>query len=158
VFSVINKKLGDNFNHVHVYFTQMISQYKNSPYPMLSRCLEPQLIDGEYGIMFLKNSKSKARLIDDGIDVYPTAVSEIDMQEMGICESEPNEDWEECKCDHNVQVHLVDHEVYKAKVPASKRKEYFEADQGFINDFHCEDCSQCRKCLLSDRSKMMSLQ
>ena len=159
VFSVINKKLGDNFNHVHVYFTQMISQYKNSPYPMLSRCLEPQLINGEYGVMFLKNSKPKARLIDDGIDVYPTAVSEIDMQEMGICDSEPNEDWEECKCDHNVQVHLVDHGVYKAKVPVSKRKEYFdEDDQGFINDFRCEDCLQCKKCLLSDRSKMMSLQ
>ena len=164
LFSKVNKKLGNNFNHLCIFFTQMVNQYRNSPHVALLKSLQHDYVEGDHGIMFVNDATPKSRIdTQDGIELYPSAINEIDMQEMGIPESDPYDyDADTCICDHETSDTDTAQPllgVYKAKIPVSQRKEYMdEEDQGLIYSYRCEDCAKCKKCLLSDRNKMMSLQ
>ena len=162
VFSQVNKKVGNNFNHVNIYFTQMINQYRDSPYPRLASILNEELEDTGFGAMLAKEDAMRSKICtNDGYDLYPTAINEIDMQDLGVQESRPMDlEEDECICEHTHLERIGKNKaVYKAKIPVAKRKEYVdEEDQGLIKDFRCTDCARCKKCSLSDRSKMMSLQ
>ena len=164
VFSSVNQM--NNVNHVNAFFLEVTNQYRNSLYPRLATALEPEYTEGDAGIMFLKNSSPKAKMLtEEGMEVYPTAVSDTDIAEMGILEVGPeSEDLEEtCICsplaDPKPCITSVSMSIHKAKIPISKRKEYIdEEDMAFGEGYRCSDCAQCKKCLVSDRSKMMSLQ
>ena len=168
VFSEVNKKIGNNSNHVNIYFMQMINQYRNSPYTMLLSGIEPELIEnkGLLGVSYMKDTTLKSRIaLEDGADVYPSPVNEVDLRELGILEPSKEVDEEVCTCSpaHDVSEHglvqSVNLGIYKAKVPVSQRKEYFdEDDQENVQNYRCDDCARCKKCFISDRSKMMSLQ
>ena len=174
VFTNANKKAGNSFNHVNVYFMNMISQYRNSPYPALATSLQPEYEEGIEGLLMEKEIALKSKILtQDGLEIYPTAVNEIDIQEMGVVESNitsdmneldnqlaketqnnPKADKAQCVCNHGRIL-----SAHKAKIPVSKRKEYFDADdQELIKDIRCDDCARCKQCSLSNRGKMMSLQ
>ena len=169
VFTNVNKKLGAGFNHVNVYFTEMVNQYRNSFYPALASAMEPEEEESVLtpSFMFVKKSEPKSRLVTyDGLEISPTAVSETDLVEMGLPTDTSEDDYNEvCICTDGHKSTTVaelcpgSHGVYKAKVPVSKRKEYVdEPDQGLVSDIRCDDCRKCKKCSLSDRGKMLSLQ
>ena len=153
-----NKRLGGNFNHVSVFFTTMVNSYLRSPYPALARAMEPEYEEVIPGIMMAKQVQPSSKITTvDKFDLYPSAVCETDLQEMGIKESEPSE-LQQCICtDQNCKKPVT--AVHKAKIPVAKRKEYIDAeDQGQIDSFRCDDHPRCKKCSLSDKGEMMSLQ
>ena len=45
LFSRINKKLKGNFNHINVFFSELVSQYRNSPYPAIAKGLEQEMVE-----------------------------------------------------------------------------------------------------------------
>ena len=167
VFTSVNKKLGPSFNHVNIYFTQVVNQYRNSFYPSLSCAIDMDEEESVLhpGIMFAKES-GPTHVVDplDEPDIYPTAISDVGPDTDTLEDSYSNID-EVCVCTQGYMTPTLSnvcpgiHGAYKAKIPVSKRKEYVdEADQGLVSDIRCDDCRKCKKCSLSDRGKMLSLQ
>ena len=167
VFSDANKMVGNNFNHVNIFMSQMVDQYRNSLYPSLLHAVEPGMVDNESGLSFVKEPTNDVKFeTENGVEIYPTAIDEVDMIEMGVNVNSADTEDEVCIClpCHGdeaplKEVHHLSVGIHKARVPVSQRREYVdEEDQGFIDNFRCEDCAKCKKCVISDRSKMMSLQ
>lgn len=157
LFTTINKEQR-SFNHVNAFFMDMVTEYKNSLYPALSAVLTPGLSEGGAGFTIVTEATKEYRTMTDNGDViYPTALDECDLHE-----SEGtvyHNEQEACICSPISDPQPCTVRIHKAKVPVSKRKEYFdEEDQAFSEGFRCEDCAQCKKCLISDRNIMKSLQ
>ena len=154
-FTEVNRMAGANFVHMSVFFMQAYTQYKNSFYPALSHVLEPEIEETLPGIFMAKQDPPYSKIATEtGLELNPSAVNSADLQQMGIFEVD-QEDCNPCKCDGHDYATVG---VYKAKVPVSKRKEYIdESDQALLNDIRCDICKNCKKCSLSDREKMISL-
>ena len=155
LFTSVNSKLG-NVNHINVYFTDMINQYKNSIYPALTSVLEPKLAE-RAGIYTETDCPSTDLIVmPNSAEVFPSAVNQNDLIDFGLSPV-PMED--ECICQPIGDPTPCIQGVHKAKIPISKRKEYFdEEDKGNSDGYRCKDCALCKKCLISDSKKMMSLQ
>ena len=157
IFSTVNSQV-QSVSHLNVFFTQMIHQYRNSLYPALSCTLEPELQEIGRGVFCEKEAYLSHKLkTNEGTEVSPTAVDEIDLEEMNgetikevdeICICSPLENPVPCSST-----------VHKARIPISRRKEYLDQeDMAFIDGYRCQDCSLCKKCMVTDRNKMTSLQ
>ena len=174
IFSDVNKNCKGNLNHVNVFFTQMVNQYKNSPYSALSSSLLPEMEEGVPGLYHVTESTPKYRLFTEtGMSVYPTPLSSADFNEAGSNEIDETEDdvidysstcLADTKAAYSSKVehcHHIDSMpcVHKAKVPLLKLKEFMDQeDIGNAINYRCSDCLKCKKCNASDRVKMMSLQ
>ena len=162
--NIFSKVKGTTASHIGIFFSNAISQYMQSPYPSLARCLEPELEETDIGIMLVKDSRPSCKITTtDPIDLYPSAITETDIAEMGVLENEPIELQPAHCASHPIydlsHSHTSGIQSHKAKVPISKRKEYIDAeDQCLAGSFRCESCAKCPKCSLSDKTKMMSLQ
>ena len=47
LFTSVNKRTGGNVNHINIYFSQVINQYRNSLYPVLTRASTVELADSD---------------------------------------------------------------------------------------------------------------
>ena len=162
LFTSVNKSVG-SVSHLNAFYIDMISQYRNSVYPALSNSLQENVKETCGGIMFVNDDHIRYRYKTvTGMEINPTAVSNTDLDEMGEPTLEPaNIEEETCICSplNNPLPCTVINAVHKAKIPISKRKQYVdEEDMAFADGYRCETCAQCKKCLVSDRTKMMSLQ
>jgi hypothetical protein len=165
LFTKVNKKNGTHFNQINAFFIDMASKFNSSPFPSIARSLNPDFEDTGFGVMMADYSNSKKTFLSDESQIYPSSISEEILTDLDIepPDDDAIEDFCECEAlfDTPSSVEEIGNlpKIYKAKVPVSKRKEYFdEEDQGFVNNLRCEDCLKCKKCSLSDRGKMMSLQ
>ena len=96
IFTDVNNKT-PSFNHASMYFAGLISQYRNSPYPTLSRTLEMELDEPLPGLFLTKNHMPTSKIILSGNqEVYFSALDEEDMGDLGIPEKESNDS--ECHC------------------------------------------------------------
>ena len=84
LFTTVNKRTGGNVNHFRVYLTQLVNQYKGSPYPMLSRAPSPDLEDSGYGLAKYKTIQSVSSYHCGGRGtIYPTSLTSRDFEELG---------------------------------------------------------------------------
>ena len=151
--SAINKRFGGgNINHLNVFFTQMLHQYRNSLYPSLALALEPEFLDSGYGVLQVKEPVLPYSFKTiSGDHIYPTPMSKKDFVELG---QDVDED-ETCSLDHCDCSSIVN--IFKARIPLSKQREFLDEDDiSTGNDFRCNKCMRC-KCATSNRSKMVSL-
>ena len=157
MFSDVNKKVGGNVNHLYSYFTQLVNQYKSSPFLSLRAAFEPEILDSGHGICFEKdpcitysfNSTS-------GQGFYPTPLTKCDLEELG---HDVNDDFDidtticpeaHCNCP-------TTNWVFKAKIPLVKQKSFMdEEDKDDLVNYRCEKCMKC-KCASSSTARMMSL-
>ena len=182
VFTEVNRRAGVTANHVQAYFTEMINQYRYSPYVTLSHSLEPELEESLPGFMVHKRSSQHPAINFAGsCNLNKTPLDEIDYQEMGyVTKTIPDQheaDVTECECihvcmnsagalsgnspkigksskDQNPKIH-----INKAKISVAKLKGYIDeqdVDPGYSP--RCENCKLCTKCGLSSKSRMISLQ
>lgn len=165
-FTEANKSKGSHFNQINAFFLSMVTQYHTSPYVSIAQALQPDLEDTGHGIMLAHHAKTpSSTLTNDNIVIQPSLITEETLKNLDIAEIEDETETLFCACDpiNDTSTALQDIgskiSVHKAKVPVSRRKEYFDMeDQGFVSNYRCEDCSKCKKCSLSDKTKMMSLQ
>ena len=157
LFTSINRATGGNVNHFRVYFTQLVNQYKGSPYPMLAHALHPDLEDIGHGLAQYKTDKPvySYQLGDRGT-IHPTPLTSKDFMELGedvIDETDANEGTtpDICACPQTI---LSSH---KARIPLSKQRDYpDDDDKDLLVNFRCPVCLKC-KCATSNTQKMMSL-
>ena len=164
LFTEVNRK-SRGFNHVSFHFMQMINQYKNSLYPALSAALEPCMKESVEGVLVPTNNVQCTQIRESNFCLYASPVDASDMQEMGIPVEVPEDNPEEdCTCGGFYSSVIMMEgttakSVHKAKVPLAKKKEYFDQDD--IEQTHamrCEDCTKCKKCGQSAKTRMISLQ
>lgn len=55
-FTAANERYFGNANHIQIYFTQIVNQYRNSLYPALSQVLDPELIPVADSVLVPKDS------------------------------------------------------------------------------------------------------
>ena len=185
VFTNINKEAGKNSNHVQVFFTEMVNQYRYSPYVTLSHNLKREYEEQLPGFLTPKNTPQIPKLqFHDTCHLSKSPLDETDYQDMGYPQVFNPQDpldyrSEECSCIHvcrenseprNVHGSIVEAEsaidpvktsicVNKAKISVSKLKGYIDEndlDHGFSP--RCENCKLCTKCGTSTKSRMISLQ
>ena len=157
LFTAVNKRFNGSINFMTVFFTQAISQYRNSIYPSIMSKLEPELIDTGHGVCLVADAKLDYSIkSNSGHDTFPTPLTSKDFTELGketIDETTTSSD----NCPLNHCVCIATQYAYKAKVPLSKQRDYLDEDD--IDDtinYRCEQCQQC-KCNSSNRLKMISL-
>lgn len=165
-FTKVNKSNGTHFNQVNAFFMNMASQIKTSPYSSIAHSLNPDYEDTGFGVMIADYKNTKKSFISYESHILPSSVTDDILSDLDV--DPPDNDTIDdkfCACEpiYNTPSGMNElgnlPKVHKAKVPVSKRKEYFdEEDQSHIANYRCEDCLKCKKCSLSDRSKMMSLQ
>lgn len=171
LFTEVNSKLGGNFNHVTVFFSEMINKYRNSLYPILSGASELDFLDdSDLPICSLKEKSNvytmKASSELD-IVVYPTPLTAddtkiFDVQEVDevidLDDTEPkSEDYLATEDGLVTGMHFCS--AYKAKIPLDKLiKMVDDEDIDNIVNYRCPQCSKCVKCSQSNRTKTMSLQ
>ena len=96
IFTDVNNKT-PSFNHASMYFAGLISQYRNSPYPTLSRTLEIDLDEPLPGLFLTKTHMPTSKIIlSDKQEVYFSALDEEDIGDLGIPEKESNDS--DCHC------------------------------------------------------------
>ena len=99
VFSDVNKMAGNNFNHVNIFMCQMVEQYRNSLYPSLLHAVKPEMVDEESGLSVVKEPSNDVKFkTEDGVEIYPTAVDEMDMVELGVDVDPADTEDEICVC------------------------------------------------------------
>lgn len=162
LFSKINKKFEGNFNHINVFMCHITNEYRNSLYPTLTRALEPELGELTDSVMYLKEESTLRYDLpcDSGGKLYPTPLTCADFEELGSPEVNETEEETFCQCKESEPwaVHYS-HSVHKARVPLSKLKDFVDEDDiGNTVNFRCSSCLKCKKCMVSDKVKMMSLQ
>jgi hypothetical protein len=156
-FSMVNKRFHGNVGFLKAYFTQAISQYRNSLYPSLLDKYQPEIADTGCNFSHLKDpSLTYSYESYCGQDIMPTPLTANDFEELG---QSVNGELESslllcpevhCTC-------LTSSKVFKAKVPLSKQRSYLdEQDMDDTINYKCSKCSKC-KCSSSNREKMLSL-
>jgi hypothetical protein len=157
VFSDIHKKFGGNVNHIYSYFTEVINQYRGSPYSALKSILDPEIVDTGYGVCHYKEkSFAYSYQSSTGCDVRPTPLTQGDFDDLDLNTFDDLEPAAaECSAIHcSCPSTIV---AFKAKVPLSKLKTYIdEEDKDDTINFRCEVCMRC-KCATSSTTRMISL-
>ena len=160
--TAVNRRTKGNVNHMNAYFIEMVSQYRNSLYPGLTRALSPELVESELGILRVKeNMPIYQYKTETGESIYPSALTSQDMNELGKpTKDESNMEDLQCMADHCIcTLHNKDPQIHvlKAKIPLQKQKVFIDQDDAdnTIN-FRCSECQKC-KCATSNKTKMMSL-
>jgi len=164
LFTEANRQTHGDVNHINVYFTQMVNQYRNSLYPILSEALEPEMEEGECGMLQISERQPVySYLSKSGVPVFPTALTDRDMTELGKSTTEEIADDQvdcpavHCCCDVKIPGLTPQSSVHKAKIALSKQREFIdEDDMDNTVNFRCSECQRC-KCSTSNRTKMMSL-
>ena len=138
-FTDINKKLGGNVNHFYSYFTEVVNQYRGSPYAALKSIFDPDLIDTGHGIYQYKDDT-----FEDVKKLDQVCLENLEPDNTVDC---PNP---HCVCPpHSV--------VFKAKIPLSKQRIYIdEDDKHDLVNFRCEKCLKC-KCASNSTAQMLSI-
>ena len=83
LFTEVNNKTGGSFNHINIFFTEMVNSYKNSLYPMLAGAPLFTEEDDEIPIEWPKRKLDIHCIKADNeldIVIYPTPVTLNDMQ------------------------------------------------------------------------------
>ena len=156
IFSEANHKFHGNVNHFNIYFSEVVSQYRNSLYPSLMNVLKPNINESECALSEYKvTSMPYSYTALSGETYFPTAVDSNSFQELG------QDVYDECLPDNEVCSSLhcqcLNITVLKARVPLSKLRTFMdEQDKDDTINFRCEKCKLC-KCSSSNRTKMMSL-
>ena len=156
-FSDINHRFHGNINHVTAYFTEMMNQYRYSPYSQLLSALKPDIIDTGHSMCHYKEPCLPYNYeLSSGNSVYPTPLNATDFKELGQeVEDEREIDILDCPGPHCECVNATN--VFKAKVPLSRQRSYIdEDDKDCTINFRCDKCMRC-KCASSSKGKMMSL-
>ena len=175
LFTEVNNKTGGNFNHINIFFTEMVNSYKNSLYPMLAAAPLLTEDDDEIPIEWPKRTLNIHCIKADNeldIVIYPTPITPNDMQvfdpditvedhsertESRIMETEDSN--LETSIDHcsdsssrimategSLAGNSVHHcSVHKAKVPISKLVKIVDEDD--IDKIVNYRCSSCSKCV-----------
>ena len=164
-FTEANKVRGTHFNQVNAFFLSMATEYQNSPYLSIAHHLQPEYEDTGHGVMMANYDKHPRTIVTkDNIVIHTNTITEETLQSLDMTEEDDAADLF-CACepvnDSSVSPQDIESQIaiHKAKVPVSRKKEYFdEEDQGFVSTYRCEDCTKCKKCSFSDKTKMMSLQ
>ena len=157
-FTKINNEVGGtNVNHITVYFGQMINSYKNSLYSSLMKSLEPEIIDNEYGVSFVKDTTlDYSYRSSSGQDIYPTPLSSEDFVELGQSVTDEKDFNSQSCAESHCDCPPLPH-IFKAKIPLNKQREFLdEADADSTINYRCAKCLRC-KCSTTSRSKMISL-
>lgn len=180
VFSEANKATGGSFNHVSVFFTEVVNAYRSAPYPALARIVGSVDYDDrdEYVITPVKKTSVYSINVDVDLDIHPTPLTAADFHDFGceavderdtvVNDSKRLETLDLDTClkpgDFYCSVHRICTisgnlcSIHKAKVSVSKQLEL--ADQDDIDslvNYRCPECSKCLKCKESNRTKSMSL-
>ena len=157
IFTAVNKRFNGSVNFMTVFFTQAISQYRNSLYPSIMSNLEPNLVDTGHGVHLVADPiLDYSQKSCSGHDFFPTPLTCKDFTEAG----KPVEDEEaisSADCPLNHCICIATSYAYKAKIPLSKQRDYLDEDDidETIN-YRCDQCQKC-KCNSSNRLKMISL-
>lgn len=157
IFSEVHRSLAGNVNHMYSFFSEIINEYKASPFFSLKLRLQPELIDTGYGIcQYKENSLPHCYQSTSSLHVYPSPLSDGDLEDLGIIkpkEHDPESD--DCPLFHcNCPEFSV---AMKAKVPLNKQRIYLdEEDKDEIINFRCDKCLKC-KCAASNTTRMISI-
>ena len=156
VFSSVNKKFHGNVNHIQVFFTQMVNQYKNSLYPSLMESLKPDIIDSECAISYFKESDLKySYTSSSGQTIHPSPLSSTDFEELGQQATDELESESLLCLEPHCSCPSVN--IFKARIPLSRQRSYIDKpDIDNTINYRCEVCKKC-KCTTSSRNKMISL-
>ena len=90
IFTDVNNKM-PSFNHASMYFANLITQYRNSPYPTLSRTMELDLEEPIPGIFMTKQIQPSSKITTNHQELYTSALDEDDMNDLGTMENHHNE-------------------------------------------------------------------
>ena len=148
----------NNNHHIHAYFTHLSSTYRNSLYPWLAQAITPDIIEGNFGLCYLKDTQIDA---DPTLqtDHNPTPVGDYDLVDLGSLEEPIIDDPSDvCTCSDSNDTHNCPIQVFKSHVPASKRKQYLDQDEEVPTSVRCSKCEACQCRMLSAREKMQSIQ
>ena len=157
IFSDVHKKTMGNINHFYSYFTEVVNQYRGSPYSALKSIFEPEYIDSGHGICHYKDQGiSYSYQSSSGELMHPTPLTPDDMIDLNQTthdDLEPNNP--DCAGPHCVCPPI--HVAYKAKIPLSKLRTFIdEEDKDDLVNFRCEKCLRC-KCASNSTAQMISL-
>ena len=172
LFSEINQKSGSNFNHINVFFTEMVNSYRNSLYPALACATGASVVDDdEFPISTQVDPLDMFEMTVDeslGTKMYPTAISSMDTVIFGGVDDKsetPHTELDSIKREVSLESeHALDSgvhycSVFKARVPIDKLIKIVDDDDiSKIVNYRCPECAKCIKCLQSNRTKTMSLQ
>ena len=144
-------------NHINVYFSRIISDYRSSLYPALTTALEPELLEMPNGLCTEKQYDVDGDYVTQ-FDQNPTAVGFQDIHDMGVLDGMQVTD-QVCMCKPLSDPEPCEISVHKSKVTAAQRKEYLDADDMASTPMNsCETCMNCKCRNMSAKSKMMSIQ
>ena len=173
----VNERAGGNFNHLNVYFTEMVQSYRTSLYPKISSTYGIDLEDDDelplsraackpnvYAIMANKE-------VDITMNTTPLSLDDTKIFEpdtgFNPSDNDQFDEGVECTNEGKVTEERTDTvqslvhfcSVYKAKVPLSKLVKVIDEDDiDKLVNYRCPACAKCIKCLESNRTKTMSLQ
>ena len=166
-FSNANVSVKGKVNYISVYFAELVSQYRSSPYVQLNHRTAKESTEQLPGIYISSSTSVFENCKDEDIAELFTDML-LDQDSHGI-----NLDVEEISnpCTFNIEkcccIHICNLvqdfpsyiSVYKAKVPVSKRKGYIdEEDLWQDTSPRCEDCTICPRCGSSAKARMISIQ
>jgi hypothetical protein len=157
IFSDVHKKMNGNINHFYSYFTEVVNQFRGSPYCALKSIFDPDLIDTGHGVYHYKDHGiTYSYQSTSGETVYPTPLTPGDMKDL---DTNTHDDLEpvNSECPHPHCACPPTKLVYKAKIPLSKLKTFIdEEDKDDLINFRCEKCLRC-KCASNSTAQMISL-
>ena len=157
IFSDVHKKFGGSVNYIYSYFTEIINQYRGSPYAALKSIFDPDLTDTGHGISHYKDDCLSVDDIASNIEnLHPVGLMEENIADLDMITNDTSAPSHfDCPAAHCVCP--ATSIALKAKIPLSKQKIYLdEEDKDDVVNFRCEKCLRC-KCASSSSSRMKSL-
>lgn len=174
LFTEVNRKTGGNVNHVSAFFTEMVTSYKKSLYPVIVSGNGKHSIEDEMFSAPMTKGIAYSIQTPANIELHPTPLAAADFSNAAFSVTDERDRLaemaaeEECldQCNKPCFENKVGQEpkavhvcsVYKAKVPLSKQIEKNDQEDidGLVN-YRCSVCSKCIKCQESSRTMTMSL-
>ena len=156
IFSDVHKKFGGSVNHIYSYFTEVINQYKGSPYAALKSIFDPDLTDTGHGISHYKENPLDVDCIAPSVEISHPILTMEKTDDLDISTKHTlATSYTDCPFVHCVCPSSVI--ALKAKIPLSKQRIYIDdEDKDDVVNFRCEKCLRC-KCASSSSSRMKSL-
>lgn len=155
IFSDVHKKLAGNVNHMYSFFTEVLNQYKSSPFFSLKPRMEPDLLDTGFGVYQYKEKSTPLCFQTTSLaNIYPTPLEQECLYDLGMKEL-PNHNSTLCQEHHCTcpEQNLV----FRAKISLNKQRTFVdEEDKDELINFRCSKCLKC-KCASSNTSRMMSI-
>ncbi len=158
IFTDINKKLGGNVNHFYSYFTEVVNQYRGSPYAALKSIFDPELVDTGHGVYQYKDDPFVYDFKSSTGEIYyttPLSIDDIEELDHSCLENLEPINTTDCPLPHCVcPPHPV---ALRARIPLSKQRIHIdESDKNDLVNFRCEKCLKC-KCASNSTAQMLSI-